>query len=198
MIFVLCKGLYQAGSCKRRAMPPGLAQPATLQIAHQSSTRARAKKLNTQNAGATQLLPGLAGADLIFQQVWWSTFHAALHQHYTGVSYLPPGQPAGKYLLNKISKSGPGHHSGYSVGQGTNTSPGPPCDGVRAKALPGPALHAKKCTPMLLLGQSAMQQQETLSLSLLLEKCKHSEEYVLYRRPAGFYSLETRTTNNTL
>ncbi len=36
------------------------------------------------------------------------------------------------------------------------------------------------------------------SLFLLIEKCKHSEDYVLYRRPAGFYSLETRTRNNTL
>jgi hypothetical protein len=32
-----------------------------------------------------------------------------------GVSYLPVGLPAGKYLLSKISKSGEGHHSVYSV-----------------------------------------------------------------------------------
>ncbi len=36
-------------------------------------------------------------------------------QHYTGVSYLPPGQPAGKYLLSKISKRGQCQHSVYSV-----------------------------------------------------------------------------------
>jgi hypothetical protein len=34
----------------------------------------------------------------------------------TGVPYLPLGKPAGKYLLSKISKSGQGQHSRYSVG----------------------------------------------------------------------------------
>ncbi len=34
----------------------------------------------------------------------------------TGVSYLLLGNPAGKYLLSKISKSGQGQHSVYSVG----------------------------------------------------------------------------------
>jgi hypothetical protein len=38
-------------------------------------------------------------------------------QQNTGVPYLPLGKQAGKYLLSKISKSGQGQHSVYSVGE---------------------------------------------------------------------------------
>jgi hypothetical protein len=43
------------------------------------------------------------------------TFPVTLHQSYTGVFYLLIGYPAGKYFLSKISKSGQGQHSVYSV-----------------------------------------------------------------------------------
>ncbi len=47
--------------------------------------------------------------------VLYCTFSATVAQQNTGVPYLPLGQPAGKYLLSKISKSGQGQQSVYSV-----------------------------------------------------------------------------------
>jgi hypothetical protein len=57
--------------------------------------------------------------------VWdgWSRFDTPVDRYggvhsllqYTGVSYLPLGQPAGKYLLKQILKSRQGQHFVYSV-----------------------------------------------------------------------------------
>jgi hypothetical protein len=60
------------------------------------------KKLNAERAGPTRLLPGLAGADLIFQWIGMGEY----------IPYLLVSALAGKYLFNKISKSGQGQHSG--------------------------------------------------------------------------------------
>ncbi len=76
------------------------------------------KRLNKQRDGPARRLPALAGADLIFQWIGMVEYipcYSGPAEHWGLLLYLPLGQPAGKYLLSKISKSGQGQHSVYSV-----------------------------------------------------------------------------------
>ncbi len=85
--------------------PSSLAQEQLSRRRYLLRLRWSPKRLNTQRAGPIRLLPGLAGADLIFQWIGMVEYIPCYSAPAVHWDLLPATRlQAGKYLLSKISK----------------------------------------------------------------------------------------------